>query len=71
MSTEIESGMYFGQAIQACHPTTQKIIYGTRSEKWHLIEDGDRDWNTPFALPLGKAMMMGEDASLIKSTTGA
>ena len=38
----------FKNALQNCNKN-QKIIYGTRTEMFHIIESNDRDFNTNYA----------------------
>jgi hypothetical protein len=61
--------MTFTEAIAAC-PAGHKITYGTRSNQWHIIDQSDHDFYTPFAILPERAAAMGEAATLA-TVTGA
>jgi len=64
LKTEI---MYtFKNALQNCNKN-QKIIYGTRTEMFHIIESNDRDFNTNYASPKDVADKLGEVKTVLKS----
>lgn len=48
--------------------SNEKIIFGNYSEKWHVINSSDRDFNTSFALSLDYAKNLTEiKATLISA----
>lgn len=38
----------------------EKIIFGTRTKKWHIINSEDRDFNTSFSLTKEQADVLDE-----------
>ena len=51
-------GLDFNTAIKNCK-TGQKIIFGTRSERYHIIDGTDRDFNTKFCATKQDAISLG------------
>jgi hypothetical protein len=41
--------------------SNEKIIFGDRSNKFHIIDASDRDYNTSFAFTKAQAQRMGEN----------
>jgi hypothetical protein len=56
----------FIKALANCKPE-EKIIYGTRSEKFHLIDSSDRDYNTGYSSTKEEAQELGEVNTVLKS----
>jgi len=46
---------------------TKKIIYGTRTEMFHIIESNDRDFNTNYASTKDVSDKLGEVKTVLKS----
>lgn len=61
--------MTYNEAIQNCKKD-QKIIYGTQSKTFHIIESTDRDYDTRFAVDREEAIRLGEIETAIKSING-
>jgi hypothetical protein len=49
------------EALKNIRPE-QKITFGTRDNFFHLIEQSDRDYNSPFAYTKENASILGEQA---------
>lgn len=47
-----------------------KVIYGTRTGKWYVIDKEDRDWATTWALTFTEANALGEAEARLQSTRG-
>ncbi|MCB0448451.1 MAG: hypothetical protein KDD03_13270 [Gelidibacter sp.] len=56
----------FKQALKNCN-FDQKIIYGTRTEMFHIIGKDDRDYNTNYSTTLEQAKELGEVKIVLKS----
>jgi hypothetical protein len=56
----------FKNALQNCNKN-QKIIYGTRTEMFHIIESNDRDFNTNYASTKDVSDKLGEVKTVLKS----
>ena len=55
-------GMSFDDAVKRVK-NNEKITYGTRTNKWHIIGKDDMDYNTSFALTKKEAEKLGEKDS--------
>lgn len=58
---EYTPGTTFKLAVAQMNET-QKVTYGTRTGKWHIIEKGDRDFYTHMAVTKQDAIILGESA---------
>ncbi len=56
----------FENALKKCDKN-QKIIYGTRTEMFHIIDTNDRDFNTNYASTKEEAETLGEVKTVLKS----
>ena len=56
-------GMSFQQAIQDAKAKGHKIVFGTNSQKWHVIDQKDRDFHMPHASEPHEAEKIGEKQS--------
>lgn len=50
----------FKSAVENCLEH-QKIVFGTRSEKFHIIDCNDRDFYTGYASTKNEALSLGEE----------
>ncbi len=48
-----------------------KVVYGDRSNKFHLIDGKDRDYNTNFAMSLNDFLKTRNEIEAIKKLSGA
>ena len=56
----------FNEALKLCK-ANQKIIWGTKTEMFHLIDKNDRDFDTNFATSKKDAEFLGEIKTVLKS----
>lgn len=56
----------FNEALKLCK-ANQKIIWGTKTEMFHLIDKDDRDFNTSFSTSKKDAEILGEIKTVLKS----
>lgn len=56
----------FNEALKLCK-ANQKIIWGTKTEMFHLIDKDDRDFNTSFSTSKKDAEFLGEIKTVLKS----
>ena len=56
----------FNEALKLCK-ANQKIIWGTKTEMFHLIDKDDRDFNTSFSTSNKDAEILGEIKTVLKS----
>ena len=60
-----KKGFDFKNAIEKSKKIKNtKIVYGTRTHKWHIIDNSDRDYDTTFAIEPDIAEKLGEIKSI-------
>ena len=62
-------GMSFKQALKNAQPG-DKLAWGTRTEKWHLINSENRDYNSKFSIVPEEARKLGEARTMAAVTGG-
>jgi len=48
-------GMSYSEAVKKILKTKSKIVFGSKTELWHVIDADDRDYNTRFSLSYDQA----------------
>lgn len=67
-------GYSFKQAkkkARKMNKSRSKVTYGTKTKRYHFIDPSDKDFNTPFSMPLSKFLKIKSSSKAKNLLTGA